>query len=45
MILNEFQEKIFGKILFKDGNLMTHSTGFDIEFNGIRGHGFTPEKQ
>lgn len=33
-----------GKILFKDGNLMAHPTGFDIEINGIGGHGSTPEK-
>lgn len=33
-----------GKILFKDGNLMAHPTGFDIEINGVGGHGSTPEK-
>lgn len=33
-----------GKILFKDGNLMAHPTGFDIEIKGIGGHGSTPEK-
>lgn len=33
-----------GKILIKDGNLMAHPTGFDIEIKGVGGHGSTPEK-
>lgn len=33
-----------GKILLKEGDLMAHPTGFDIEIQGVGGHGSTPEK-
>lgn len=33
-----------GKILIKDGPLMAHPTSFNIEIQGIGGHGSTPEK-
>lgn len=32
-----------GKILFRDGNLMAHPTAFDIEIQGVGGHGASPE--
>lgn len=33
-----------GKILIREGNLMSHPTGFTIDIQGVGGHGSTPEK-